>query len=255
MEEKLMSMGTYVDPFVIKVLLCDSINNEVESIFDYEQVKEYVKSLKINVAKEEVDAFLDKEFEKDCPEVRTRIKNDDYSNIVEKITDKLKAREYMGNDTYEYFTRYIDVLREKSLKLLNIVDILISIKNKNIDKDTDISILSELDIEVIDGNILYNDMIRIINPIVENICDLKKYVDSANDFNSYLHVNISKDLVYLSGENYDDLFPSRKLQVNDLLYDKSLRGYVPLTDKQKQDIIVKDRKNYEYVLKFTDDLK
>ena len=171
MEENLMSIGTYVDPFVIKVLLCDSINNEVESILDYEQVKEYVKSLKINVTKEEVDAFLDKEFEKDCPEVRTRIKNDNYSHII------------------------------------------------------------------------------------ENICDLRKYVDSANNFNSYLHVNINKNLIYLSGENYDDLFPSRKLQVNDLLYDKSLRGYVPLTDKQKQDIIVKNRKNYEYVLKLTDDLK
>ena len=95
MEEKLMSIGTYVDPFVIKVLLCDSINNEIESILNYEQVKEYVKNAKVNLKKEDIAKFLDEELDRNFPDLRYRVKKDNYSNPVDRLMDKLKFRKYM----------------------------------------------------------------------------------------------------------------------------------------------------------------
>ena len=255
MDENLMSMGTLVDPFVLKVLICDEFNKDNDSVYTYEQLKEYVNNAKVTITRDEIKKFLDEEFDKKCPDLRYRVMKDNYANPILKFEDKLKAEKYIfSEDTFEYFNTYVDILRDKCLKLLGVVDLLIAIKNKKINNQ-DLSILSDLDIEVIDGNIMYKDLIRLIEPTVDNISDLNKYVDTANNVASYLHIRINRNLICLSGGNFEDLFPPRDLQINDIESDCSSRGMVTLTGKQIEKLHEKHDKNYRYVLSLLDDLK
>ena len=98
-------------------------------------------------------------------------------------------------------------------------------------------------------------MIRLVKAITENIIDLKKYVDKSNDVTTYFQTRINKDLIYLSGGNYYDLFPSADLQVKNIELVSKTRGMVSLSDKQKQIMLEKHNKSYRYVLSFIDDLK
>jgi len=255
MDENLMSMDTLVDPFVMKVLICDEFNKESDSAFTYVQLKEYVNNAKVTITRDEIKKYLDKEFEKNCPDLRKRVMEANYSNPVFELFDRIDSEKYMfSEDTFEYFNTYVDIFRDKSLKLLSVVDLLTAIKNNSLGEQ-DISILSDLDIEVIDGNIMYKDVIRLVSPIVDNISDLKKYVDKANDVDSYLHIHMNRDLICLSGGNFEDLFPPRDLQINDIESDCSSRGMVTLTGKQIEMLHEKHDKNYRYVLSLLDDLK
>lgn len=212
--------------------------------------------MKITITEEEITVFLDKIMDEKYPDLRMRVIEDNYSDPSVRFVDMLKASKYTFNgDTLEYFNIYVDILREKSLKLLNAIDILDGLKKGNLDKDSDVSILSELDIKIENECILYSDVLRLVNPIVENIFDLKKYVEMSNDVNTYLHFSVNKDRICLQGGNFYELFPSRKLQVTDIEFDGSIRGYVPLTENQKKKMYEQQEKNCRLVLAMLDDLK
>jgi len=113
MDENLMSMDTLVDPFVMKVLICDEFNKESDSAFTYVQLKEYVNNAKVTITRDEIKKYLDKEFEKNCPDLRKRVMEANYSNPVFELFDRIDSEKYMfSEDTFEYFNTYVGDMLE-----------------------------------------------------------------------------------------------------------------------------------------------
>ena len=61
MEENLVDMDKYVDPFIMKDLICNEIKNNGMDYSDILQIKEFVKNVKINAKEDEIRNFLGRE--------------------------------------------------------------------------------------------------------------------------------------------------------------------------------------------------
>ena len=60
----------------------------------------------------------------------------------------------------EYFTNYLDILKKKTIKLLNLIDNTSNIKYKNV--------FQGLDISIHNGGIHRRDVVRLCKPIIYN---------------------------------------------------------------------------------------
>ena len=235
----------YYEPKIIITILEDILGKNLDT------VKSELDDLKICVDRQQIEEYLDKKFEEEDPELKKRIENpkprkmggniaeQDIEDSTQEFGDRLSAaRYYFELYTLKYFNRYSNIVRNKSKKILNIIE-------KIVNKDyTDIAdLLVELDIQLDEnGNIEKEDIIRLILPFVHNYNSLVEKINTANNLETYLTFKQSLDSVYRHGCSEDELYPTSSIQVKNLYYDY-LPGNVPLSTNQKQVLREEQRKS------------
>ena len=210
----------------------------------FADIKNFVNNASIDITGEQIVEFLNDTFEREEPELKKRIDNrkklqtsgeilfneeqiEHIRNSKEEFTDNISASRYAFTPySLEYFKKYVSIVKKKTLSLLNIIE---TISNK---KSTSISDqLKDLDINLDnDGDILKEDIIRLILPTVFNLNELEEKVTNGNDVTTYLNFKISRELIYKSG--ISNLYPSTSIQVKNIDGNYS-QGNVPLSEDQK----------------------
>lgn len=233
------SSDYYDSKYIITIL-------EGEMKSNLSDIKNKVNNAQIVVSKEEIQQYLKKEFEERDPELKVRIasrkrrksnKNGRLSEkeleeVAQEFVDDLSASRYRYEPfTLEYFKTYSDIVKNKALSLLDIIE-----KIGNKDTDTIKELISDLDIHLDEnGNILKDDIIRLVIPTIYNITTLNERVTMANDLSTYLNIKTSREYLYKVGWNDEEIYPTKDLQVKDLDFDY-LDGCVPLSPKQRDNL-------------------
>lgn len=234
----------YVDPKLLIIKLQDRLNLSLN------EIKQNVASSGVILSENDIKDYLAKTFKTEKQDIYNKLcaENDEKNYMEKYLIEKQYAYEPY---TLKYYKKIVSIYKGKCLKLLSIIE---HIYNKNISEIFDL--LLRLDISIDSNNeILYDDVIRLIDPFVYNYNMLNEKLRKANDLDTYLNNKISLDDVYRVGASEEDLYPSEKLQGN-LYYDYS-EGYIPLTQKQIDnfnkefdkyvnelfDILIKDQKS------------
>lgn len=260
-----MDYGYYINPLVMTSI----ISKELNFSMSINEVIDYIKKADVSLTEQEIKNYLRTKFEQDDSELNKRQKNikklngdptkwteEDIQNASQQFVDELTAIKYQY-DSYalEYFKKYIDILKEKSLSLFEIVNKIQNIALGKINDEGEInkiiSLLSEYDIKILEnGNIYYQDLIRLLTPLVENVLELKEKVDSANSLETYLSFKISKHSLYKDGFTEDDIYPKRALQVK--AYEFDTKGYIRLSHKQREALNKENLDNFSAWLDMVD---
>ena len=243
--------GYYIEPLVMTKIIVDNLQLSMS----YNNIIEYIKDAKVNVTEEQIKEYLDKKFELENPELKqklatrkSRTKNIcEWTKIeievaTEEFVDELRASKYFFDSyTLEYFRKYIDILKEKSLKLFYLVDRIQEHKlhgwHFNCEQETEWDEIEkqliDYDIKLnADGNIYYQDLIRLLTPLIQNVLQLKEMLEKANNLETYLDFSVSKHSLYRDGFDESEIYPRRSLQVKDIFFDNK-KGYIPLSEKQR----------------------
>lgn len=239
----------YYDPKYITTFLEEVLG------FDMESVKTMVNNSRVKVNEEEIRDFLDKKFGEENPELKKRIESRRTTNrsgmksteeATQEFADDLESSRYSFDPyTLKYFKTYSGIIRDKSNALLGLIE---RIGNGHAGDIMDE--LDELDINFNeDGRISKTDIMRLVTPAVHNIRTLDDKVRQANDLSTYLTFKMSLDSIYKNGWSENEVYPSPELQLRNLEY-ASLPGYVPLTDRQREEI---ERESQSYLKRFTKD--
>lgn len=239
--------GYYIDSLVMTSIIPEELNLSMS----INEVIDYIKNADVQLTEQEIKNYLREKFKQDDSELYMRQKNrkrlngdptkwteEDIQNASQQFVDDLAVIKYQYDPyTLEYFKKYIDILKEKSLSLFEIVNKIQNIALGKINDEDEInkiiSLLSEYDIKILEnGNIYYQDLIRLLTPLVENVIELKEKVESANSLETYLSFKISKHSLYKDGFTEDDIYPKRALQVK--AYEFDTKGYIRLSHKQRE---------------------
>ena len=206
----------YVDSNTMIKLLEEEYNMSISEL-----VKS-INSYDITITEEEIKKYLNKELEK---ELYLR-KLDNPKGGGERFMHNLILDEYEYNPyTMEYYKKYIDILKKKSLSL---IDIILDISTGKIDS----KILEDLDIQMDNNLILNSDLNRLLKPTIYNIDKLREMIAKGNKLKTYKEGKIVNPIE--RGISEEELYPSVELQIKNLdLYYHS-EGYVKLTNSQKE---------------------
>ncbi len=233
----------------------------LESIFDtkFEDIKKAIDNTQIVVTKEQIIKFLDKKFEEEDSELKKRVETpkpkrpqnlikltiEDIEARTKEFCDELSARRYYSEPySLEYFITHSNIVRNKILLLLSVIE---KIGNKDTKSIQDL--LTDLDIQLdANGNILEEDIIRLIAPTIYNIGKLNEKVAKANDLSTYLTFKMSKDDLYKDGWLEGEIYPSTSLQMKDLYY-CHMKDYVPLSSSQRVKLREEQCRNINIMLK------
>lgn len=244
----------YYEPKIIITIIEDILGKDINGI------KCDVDNLNISVNKQEIEVYLDKMFEEENPELKRKLENLSLrkrsNNILEltlqsikessqELEDQLSARRYFFEPyTLEYFNRYINIVRIKAKKILSIIE---KIVNRNYSDIVDLMV--DLDIQLDEnGNILRDDIVRLISPFIHNFNELNEKVKNANDLSTYLTFKQTKHSLYRSGCSEDELYPTTSIQVKNLYYDY-LPGNILLSANQKEELREKERRSMKMLVK------
>ena len=206
----------------------DAIVNilERELGLDLSKLKFYIVNTHITLTSEEVVNYLNELTKK------------------QKILDRRFALELDNKYTFEpftleYFTNYLDILKQKTIKLLNLVD--------NIDNEEYKDIFKSLDITIYGNRLHYKDVIRLCKPIIYNVLKIKETSDKANDKKTYITTKINKDALFRDGWTLREIYPLSSLQdkKGESMTDD---GYIELSDKQKEEMMKLTRNNLTYII-------
>ena len=230
-----------------------------------ENLKNKVNNNKVNVTEDEITEYLDKKFQEENPELKARIENSQNKNIGviefgitddeitqwgQNFTDRLKAKRYYFEPyTLEYFKRYSNIVRNKALILLDIIE---KIGNKNTNSIQDLIIDLDINIDK-EGNILKDDINRLIIPTIYNINVLTEKVTQANNLDTYLTFKMSLDSLYRNDCSEEELYPSKSIQIKNLYYDH-VKGNVRLSNNQKAELETQQRRSMKKNAKILLDL-
>lgn len=173
--------------------------------------------------------------------------DEDIEVSSQEFVDGLIARRYYFEPyTLEYFKRYSNIVRNKTLLLLSIIE---KIGNRDCMSIKDL--MSELDILLDEnGNILREDIIRLITPIVYNISELNEKVIKTNDLSTYLTFKMSQHSLYKDGWSEGEVYPTESLQIKYLQNDY-IKGNVPLSNNQIAELEnqqIRSMKNFEKMM-------
>ncbi len=226
------------------------LENILENKLD--EIKNKINNTQVMVSKEQITEYLEKRFAEENPELKSRIESpkpkrsrnvaewtdEDIEASSQEFADSLSvARYYFEPYTLEYFKRYSNIVRNKSLLLLSIIE---KLGNKNYALIQDL--LSELDVQLDkNGNILKEDIIRLITPTVYNIKKLNEKVTKANDLSTYLAFKMSKHSLYKDDISEGEIYPTELLQIKNLYYG-DIKGNIPLSNNQKAELEDQERK-------------
>lgn len=248
----------YYDSKYIITILENILGNKFNDITDA------VNSAQVVVTKEQITEFLEKRFEEDDLELKKRIESpkhkrsgditkwtdEDIEAYSQEFADGISAsRYYFEPYTLEYFNKYSNIVRNKALSLLNIIE-----KIGNRDSISIQDSIIELDIQLDEnGNISKEDIIRLITPTVDNIEKLYEKVSKANDLSTYLTFKMSKHSLHRNGVFESEIYPSSSLQMKDL-YNDCVRGNVPLSGAQRTELEQERRRSMKMFAKMIIDL-
>ncbi len=248
----------YYDSKYMITILENILGNKIEDI------KKEINDAQIVVSNEQIKEYLEKTFEEEDPELKKRIEkpkpkrsgntgkltDEDMKAYSQEFVDGLNARRYYFEPyTLEYFKRYSNIVRNKALLLLNMIE---KIGNKDALSIQDL--MKELDIQLDEnGNISKEDIVRLITPIVYNMSALKETVTKANDLKTYLTCKISIDYLYRKGLSESDIYPSESLQIKKIDYDL-LKDNVPLSKNQKVELALQQKRGIKQLTKILCDL-
>lgn len=211
----------------------------------YNEVRKFINDKNVLLTKEEIINYLDKEYKKIHPKAK---KNINSINIC--IEDIEKAKYKFEPYTLYYYKTYIDLLKKKLNKFLDIVDSIspnISVKELDVLNNYDIKINNQ-------GLILKRDASRLICPILYCLSELLKKTQESNQLETYLNNKLNLDSIYRSGLNEADYYPSPELQVNSII-DNSSSEFISLTEKQKNIHMNKFKKNTRILNKMFDGIE
>lgn len=215
----------YVNPCIMEII----IGNKLGIV--YEDLKKYILNINVNLTIDEIKEYLDNKFERENKYLKEKLEKYNYKDSGEKCIDLYNARKYIFDEvTYKYFVNHINVLKNKIMKLLNIIDGLIN--NSYFESNDVLNSLIDLNITIVNGNISFTDIDRLIIPLIDNINELTDLYFLANNFETYSSFYINKDYLFRNGISFDELFPLDDLQIK---YGRHVnyKGYVPWSDNQK----------------------
>lgn len=257
--------GYYIDSLVMTSIIPEELNLSMS----INEVIDYIKNADVQLTEQKIKNYLREKFEQDDSDLDMRQKNmkrlngdptkwteEDIQNASQQFVDGLAAIKYQYDPyTLEYFKKYIDILKEKSLALFEIVNKIQNIALGKINDENEInqiiSLLSEYDIKILEnGNIYYQDLIRLITPLVENVLELREKVEIANSLETYLSFKVSKHSLYKDGFTEDDIYPKRALQVK--AYEFDTKGYIRLSHKQREVLQKENLDNFSAWLDIVD---
>lgn len=220
-----------------------------------------VNNAQISVTSDEIVKFLEEKFQEEEPELKKRIENpkprkelssgpiqftldnlltpEEIEESSQAFVDGLSAQRYYFEPyTLEYFNRYTTIVRNKALQLLNIVEQIGTRQSIAIQ-----GLLTELDIQLDEnGNIMKEDIIRLISPTIQNITELNEKVSKANDLSTYLTFKLSKHSLYRDGWSEGEIYPTKSIFVRSIdCGDRD--GNVPISGRQKQELREEFRKD------------
>ena len=219
-----------------------------------ENLKNRVNNNKIDVTEKEITEYLDKKFQEENPELKARIEDSKNKNAGviefgmtdEEITqwkqnfaDSLMVKRYYFEPyTLEYFKRYSNIVRKKALLLLSIIE---KIGNKDYMSIQDLIIDLDINIDE-EGNILKDDINRLIIPTIYNINVLTEKVTQANNLDTYLTFKMSKHSLYRDDWSEKEIYPSESIQIKNLYYDH-VKGNVRLSNNQRAELEAQQRRS------------
>lgn len=230
----------YYDPEVMMSLL------EKLSGRNFEDIILFLTESKITVTDGEIEAYLDERFSEDDPELKARIeaRKSSYEPSIssreyvewntEKFMDNLAAKKYAYNPAVlTYYRHYSRVCASKAEAMLTIIE---NICNKTTGKIQDI--LDELKIRLDErGNILKDDIIHLVKPVLFNINEFEKTVEDANNLNTYLEKKFSEE------ELIDGMIRCEEKEIQKKSLDNCFyEGNIPLTKEQEDEILVRESK-------------
>lgn len=208
------------------------------------ELKRFIKECEITISADEIIEYMDKKRQEKYSQLELQNKTNDKISPVslpEDAKEEEKAQ-YFVNEladykyrfepyTLEYFKKYVDILKIKCSSLLKLLEYLDKRKSMEISKDEWQAIL-DLDIRVNEeGNIYWEDINRLSETMVYNILDLYEKVKKGNDPSTYLDFKISKEKLYRDGVFESEIYPKKKLQLNDTIVGSS-KEFIALTEKQ-----------------------
>lgn len=230
----------YYDSKYIITILENLLDNKLDNI------KHEVKSTQIIVTKNQIKSFLEKRLEEENPELIKKIecpKTEKTNNIIKNFDETFENYEKNFSDywskrrydfepyTLKYFEKYTNIIRNKTLVLLNIIE-----KIGNRDSISIQDFIIDLDIQLDkNGNISKEDIVRLITPTIYNINLLNEKIDQANDLSTYLTFKISEYSLFREGFSENEIYPNQSLQVKNLCYDY-LPGNVTLSNNQRNEL-------------------
>lgn len=227
----------YYNPKILITILEDILGKGIDTI------KDDVCNAKVFVTREQIEAYLDKTFESENPELKRRIENpkprrsnvllewtrQDIEDSSQEFVDQLSANRYHFEPySLEYFNRYTTIVKDKAILLLNIIE---KIANKECSSIQDL--ITKIDIQLDEnGNISNGDIVRLITPTVYNINTLNEKIYEANDLSTYLTFKLSKHSLYREGFSEGEIYPTTSIQIQNLHYGDR-KGNVPLSTNQR----------------------
>lgn len=227
-----------------------------------EEIKKNVQGSKVNVTPEQIVTYLNYMFLMEHPEVKKRIENKknrsinkdnvSYKFLIKSgndIQDDLICKKYSYEPyTLNYYKKYINIVKRKSLLLLSMIEN-IGKNNLSLMKP----LLNDLDIQISDGKILKEDIVRIIEPMEYNYYLLAQKVKRANNLNTYLYEKISKESLFKAGISEDEMYPTLEIQVRNLEYN-DLNGNIRLSKNQEENLKKEQEKRLKRIAKMIVDM-
>lgn len=236
------SENAYYGPSSLIVIL----EGEMGKCFD--DIKNFVKNASVNITSKQIVEFLNTTFEQENPELKAKIDNrkkvapsgkilfgeeqiEYLKNSREEFTDDISASRYAFTPySLEYFKKYAKILKSKLLLLLTIIE---AISNKK--SDSILEQLNDLDINLdSNGDILKEDIARLILPTIYNLNALESLVNEGNNVETYLEFKLSKLNLYKRGIP-TNLYPPSSIQEKNIFGNHDL-GNVPLSKNQKNEL-------------------
>ena len=231
-----------MDEYLDKTLLKEEIESNLDLTLN--QIKIFIASCGIILSGEEIKEYLNNEFETNDKELKDRLENIEYEEnsidaISKRYEDKLKASKYEYIPyTLKHYKNLVEYYKIRCIKFLTLIEDILNTRNLSSLKEYDISCDSY-------GNLSYNDILRISEPFIYNFDKLKLFISKGNNLETYLDNKISLDYIYKNDYSEVNLEKAGELQYKNLSLAiiNGEKGYIPLTDKQKEEKEHEEEKN------------
>lgn len=245
--------GYYVKPQIIIHILMDELNLDLT----YEELENFFENAQININEEEIKEYLKEkqekenhnlyeEYEKVKPSLKSLLEWQDEPDL--RLKKALELESKINKYTYDAYTyKYYDImitrLKNKCMKFAILIDYLVNSRYSKMNEEQlkiFVHKMEQFDIDVNEFGIHYNDVLRIIEPLLYNITKLKEYFEEANKLETYETEKKSILLheIQKSGNLENSLYPTSEIQIQDIAYDGVL-GLIPFTKRQREKLMNK----------------
>ena len=190
-------------------------------------------------------SYLDRKFGRTFQSLKRLIKDsdivlseDEIKDFIDKENNKeeYKNNYFFNSKILKFYKKYLEILKEKCLHLLKIVENIAKNNLKEIESE-----IESLDITINNkGQILEKDAIRLLIPILYNTNLFFRKLCEANNPKSYIKENVILQKLESNEISEEDVYPDIALQnFNLYVFDE---GFVPLSDKQENELLSKENK-------------